>query len=144
MNVGEIMSKNVSTVKPEDSIQKAAEIMRRIDCGSTPVTEEGAVVGVITDRDIAIEAVAQGKGPDTPVKAVMFERVVTVKPDTDARAAADIMAKHQIRRLPVVDQGRLVGILAIGDLARHNIFVTESGKALSEISEPSRSSNAVH
>ncbi|AEJ39478.1 CBS domain containing protein [Sulfobacillus acidophilus TPY] len=144
MKVSEIMTKNVSTVSPGDTIQKAAQIMQQVDCGSTPVTDGGKVVGVVTDRDITIKAVASGKGPETPVKSVMFDRVVTVKPDTDAREAANIMADNQIRRLPVVDaQGKLVGILAIADLARVNIFVSESGKALSEISEPSRRSNAV-
>jgi CBS domain-containing protein len=117
--------------------------MKRIDCGSTPVTDAGQVVGVVTDRDIAINAVAEGKSPTTPVSQVMFERVVTIPSSTDAREAANIMAKHQVRRLPVVDQGRLVGILAIGDLARVNIFVSESGQALSDISEPTQRSNAV-
>lgn len=144
MNVRDIMSQNVSTVQAGDTLQKAAAIMRRLDCGSTPVVEGEKVVGVVTDRDIAVGAVAEGKGPETPVRTVMFDRVVTVGPNTDAREAAALMAKHQVRRLPVVEQGKLVGILAIGDLARHNIFVTESGQALSEISEPSRQSNAVH
>ncbi|MHB1611195.1 MAG: CBS domain-containing protein [Sulfobacillus sp.] len=143
MKVSEVMAKKVSTVSPSDSIQKAAQIMQQVDCGSTPVIEGDKVVGVVTDRDIAIKAVATGKSFDTPVKSVMFSHVVTCTPDTDARDAANKMAEHQVRRLPVVDHGKLVGILAIADLARVNIFTNESGQALSEISEPSRHSNAI-
>ncbi len=143
MKVSEIMTKNVSTVSPTDSIQKAAQIMEKVNCGSTPVVEGGKVVGVVTDRDITIQAIAEGKGPDTPVKVVMFDNVVTCAPSSDARDSANKMAEHQVRRLPVIDNGKLVGIIAIADLARVNIFTNESGQALSEISEPSRHSNAV-
>ncbi|WP_053958548.1 CBS domain-containing protein [Sulfobacillus thermosulfidooxidans] len=144
MKVSEIMTKKVFTVSPSDSIQKAAELMKKVDCGSLPVLENDKVAAVVTDRDITIRAVAEGKGPDTPVKSVMFSKVVTISPDADAKEAANMMADHQIRRLPVVENGKLVGILAIADLARVNIFVTESGQALSEISEPSHQSNAIH
>lgn len=143
MQVREIMTKKVSTVSSKDSIQKAAKIMQDIDCGSTPVVEGPKVTGMVTDRDITLKAVAHGKGPDTPIQDVMVKKVVTCSPDTDAREAANLMAKHQVRRLPVVDQEKLVGILAIGDLARVHIFVSESGHALSEISEPSQRPNAV-
>ncbi len=143
MQVREIMTKKVSTVSPKDSVQKAAKIMQDIDCGSTPVVDGSLVKGIITDRDIALKVVAHGKGPDTPIRDVMMNKVVTCTPDTDARDAANIMAKHQVRRLPIVEQDKLVGILAIGDLARVHIFVSESGHALSEISEPSTRSNSV-
>lgn len=144
MRVKEIMTHKVFTTAPDDSIQKAAQIMQKIDCGSTPVADGDRVVGMITDRDITVKAIAQGKGADTPVKSVMVKNVVSCQPDTDAREAANLMAEHQVRRLPVIDDGKLVGILAIGDLARVNIFVSESGKALSEISEPNRQSKAMH
>lgn len=143
VKVSEIMSKSVKSVSPDDSIQKAAQIMKEVDCGSVPVTEGMRVAGILTDRDIAIEAVAAGKGPETPLKAFMTKTVITVKPDTDARQAANMMAENQVRRLPVVENDKLVGILAIADLARVNIFVSESGQALSEISEPNRRPNAV-
>ncbi len=143
MQVQEIMTKKVSTVSSKDSIQKAAKIMQDIDCGSTPVVEGSKVTGMVTDRDITLKAVAQGKGPDTAIQDVMVKKVITCNPDTDAREAANLMAKHQVRRLPVVEQEKLVGILAIGDLARVHIFVSESGHALSEISEPSQRPNAV-
>ncbi len=143
VNVSEIMTKSVKTVSPTDSVQKAAAIMKEVDCGSVPVTEGGRVVGMLTDRDIAVKVVAEGKNSDTPVKAPMTHEVVTIAPATDARKAANTMAENQVRRLPVVENQKLVGILAIADLARVNIFVSESGHALSEISEPNRQSNAV-
>jgi CBS domain-containing protein len=143
MQVKEIMTKSVKTVSPSDSVKKAAQIMEEVNCGSVPVTEGDRVVGMLTDRDITIKAVARGQGSDTPVKNCMSGTVVTIKPDADAREAANMMADNQVRRLPVVDNQKLVGILAIADLARVNIYVSESGKALSEISEPSRQANAV-
>ncbi len=143
MQVREIMTKKVSTVSPQDSIQKAAKIMQDIDCGSTPVVEGSHVTGIVTDRDITLKAIAHGKGPQTPVQDVMAKKVVTCSPDTDAREAANLMAKNQVRRLPIVEHEKLVGILAIGDLARVHIFVSESGHALSDISEPTTRPNSV-
>ncbi len=143
MRVSEIMTVAVKTVSPSDTVQKAAEIMKQIDCGSVPVTDNGQVEGMITDRDIAIGATAEGKGANFPVKSCMSKPVVTVSRETDAREAADIMADHQVRRLPVVENGKLVGILAIADLVRVNIFVHESGQTLKEISEPTGRSSMV-
>ena len=143
MNVQDIMTKNVQSVTPTDPVKKAAQIMKTVDCGSVPVTDQGRVVGVLTDRDIVIHVVAENQGPDTQVEQCMTKPVVTVGPDTDAREAAEMMASNQVRRLPVVDNGKLAGILAIADLARVHIFVSESGAALSQISEPNRHSNAV-
>lgn len=144
MQVREIMSSEVKTVSPTDTVKKAAQIMRDIDCGSVPVVDGGKIVGILTDRDIVVTHIAEGKSPDSAVKECMTENVVTVRPETEAQAAADLMADNQVRRLPVVDHGKLVGILAIADLARKHIYVSESGKALSEISEPNKSANAVH
>ncbi len=143
MKIKDIMTSKVSTVSPSDSIEHAAQIMKKMHCGSTPVVEGSKVTGIITDRDISIKAVADGKGPNTPVKDIMFTPVVTCSPETDAREAADMMADKQIRRLPVTDQGKLVGIVAIGDLARVDIFAHESGHALGDISQPSQRPNAV-
>ena len=143
MRVSEIMTDSVKTVSPSDTIQQAAGIMKQIDCGSVPVADNGQVVGMITDRDIVIQAVAEGKGANFPVKTSMSRPVVTISRDTDAREAADVMADHQVRRLPVVENGKLVGILAIADLARVNIFVRESGQALKEISEPTARTGAI-
>ncbi len=143
MQVREIMTREVKTVSPSETIQKAAEIMKSVDCGSVPVVDGSRVTGMLTDRDIVISAVAGGKPSSTPVKECMTDTVVSISPEKEAQSAANLMADNQVRRLPVVENGKLVGIVAIADLARKNIYVSESGKALSDISEPSRHSNSV-
>ncbi|MBX5437577.1 MAG: CBS domain-containing protein [Alicyclobacillaceae bacterium] len=144
MKVKDMMTSNVSFVQPSDSIQKAAQIMQSINCGSVPVCENNKVVGIVTDRDIVLKAIAAGKTNAT-VQECMTTNVVTCTPETDAHEAADLMARHQIRRLPVVDSsGKLCGICAIGDLATVDIHVNEAGDALSRISEPTRGAAAVH
>ena len=143
MQVREIMTRAVKTVSPSDTIQKAAEIMKSVDCGSVPVTDGERVTGMLTDRDIVVTAIAKGKSPSTPVKECMTNTVVSIPPEKDAQSAANMMADNQVRRLPVVENGKLVGIIAIADLARKNIYVSESGQALSDISEPSQRSNSI-
>lgn len=139
------MTKDVSCVKETDSVQRAAQVMEQVNCGSVPVCDSSQkVVGVITDRDIVISAVAKGSNNAT-CGDCMSRQVVTCQPDTDAHEAADLMAQHQIRRLPVVDSsGKLCGICSIGDLATVDIHINEAGDALSKISAPSAGSNAVH
>jgi CBS-domain-containing membrane protein len=144
VKVQDMMSSNVSWVQTSDTIQKAAQIMQSLNVGSVPVCENKRVVGICTDRDIALKAVAQGKSASTPVTECMSTQVVTCTPDTDAHEAADLMARHQIRRLPVCDaSGNLVGMCAIGDLATVDIHVNEAGDALSRISQPT-SQNSYH
>lgn len=136
MQVKDLMTSPVESVTAQETVQRAAEIMKRIDCGGVPVVSGEKLVGIITDRDITIDVTAQGKGAATPIKEAMSSNLVAVEPNTDARSAANLMAQHQVRRLPVTEEGKLVGILAIADLARKNIFVSESGHALSDISRP--------
>ncbi|KGR90327.1 hypothetical protein CD30_12210 [Ureibacillus massiliensis 4400831 = CIP 108448 = CCUG 49529] len=134
--VSEIMTKKIRICSPHDSLTTAAQIMRDINCGSVPVCEGNKVVGMITDRDIVINCVAEGKDSNkVHCHDCMTTDVVTCSPDTDIHECAQMMAKHQIRRIPVVQNGDIVGIIAIGDLAKENIFVNEAGEALSEISE---------
>jgi len=117
--------------------------MKRENCGSIPVCENRRVVGIVTDRDIVLKAVAQGKC-DARVEDCMTKAVVTGRPDMDAHEAADLMAQHQIRRLPIVDErGDLCGILSIGDLATVDIHVNEAGAALSKISAPTEAQNNI-
>lgn len=139
------MTKDVSCVKESDSIQRAAQIMEQVNCGSVPVCDDNQkVVGMITDRDIVVQAIAKGSN-SANCGDCMTRQVVTGKPDTDAHEAADLMAQHQIRRLPVVDtSGRLCGICSIGDLATVDIHINEAGDALSKISEPTSGPNAIH
>jgi CBS domain-containing protein len=139
MKLRELMTNNVHTCSPQDTIVQAAKKMRSIDVGIIPVVEGDKLVGVITDRDIILNAVAEGKDVNTTrVENSMTGSVVTGTPDMDAHEASDLMAEHQIRRLPVVENGRLVGIVAIGDLATISIHENEAGHALSQISEPSQ------
>jgi len=135
--VKDVMTSNIRVCAPHDSITTAAQIMRDVDCGSVPVCEGKKVVGVITDRDIVINVIADGKdASQVHCHDCMTTDVVTCSSTTDVHEAARLMAQHQIRRIPVVDNGELVGICAIGDLAKENIYVNEAGAALSEISEP--------
>lgn len=137
--VSDIMTKNVKVCTPQESIVAAAKIMRDIECGSVPVCEGKKVVGMITDRDIVIQAVADGKDTNkVHIQDCMTSDVVSCSSNTDIHECARLMSQHQIRRIPIVDQGELVGICAIGDLAKENIFVNEAGSALSDISESSR------
>ncbi|WP_333870678.1 CBS domain-containing protein [Desulforamulus putei] len=134
----DIMTQNVATVTPQQTVQEAAQLMSQYNVGSVPVVENGKCVGIVTDRDIALRAVSQGQDPaTTKVQTVMTTGVVTGTPQMDVHEAANLMAQRQIRRLPVVENGQLAGIVALGDLATQNIYQNEAGQALSSISEPS-------
>src|ERR671933_1576129 len=115
MRVSEAMTHDVRVASPDQSIREAARIMAEIDAGVLPVGEGDRLVGMVTDRDIAVRAVAEGKGPDTPVREVMTPEVRYVSEDESLRDAADSMAREQVRRLPVVNRDkRLVGIISLG------------------------------
>jgi CBS domain-containing protein len=136
--VSEVMSTDVQTISPDDTIEEAAQEMRDGDFGLVPVVEDEQLVGVMTDRDIAIRAVAEGKDPSTPVGEVMSEGVVWVNEDDSIEDAARIMSEHQIRRLPVVDsEQHLVGIVSLGDFAVDSSEIEPVVEALSDISRPS-------
>ena len=118
MHVSEAMSTDVRIANPNQSIRDAAAIMARIDAGALPVGENDRLVGMITDRDIAVRAVAAGKGADTPVRDVMSEDVKYCFEDEDMDQVAQNMADIKVRRLPVLNRNkRLVGIVSLGDLA---------------------------
>lgn len=134
MKVKQIMTTDVSTVQPNDTVTKAASLMGQLNIGSVPVTDNNRVVGIVTDRDIVLRGVAKGEDANLKISEVMTTDVKWVTSDTDIHTVADIMAENQIRRLPVVDNNALVGIVAIGDLAVENIFENEAGEALHTIS----------
>lgn len=143
MKLQQIMTTNVECCCGTDSIQKAAQAMKNYNCGSIPVCDNKKVIGVVTDRDIVLKAVAKGK-MDCRVEECMTNQVVTATPETDAHEAADLMAQHQIRRLPVVNtSGELCGIVSIGDLATVDIHINEAGDALSKISTRTEAQNNV-
>ena len=141
--VREIMTKDCVTVTPQDTIVNAAMKMRDLDIGFIPVVEGRRLVGVITDRDIVIRCVAEKKPDTTKVSEVVSQNLVTVTPDTTVDEAAKLMAREQIRRLPVVENGNLVGVVALGDLAVRKMHDEKAGKALSEISESEKTLSGV-
>jgi CBS domain-containing protein len=136
MQVSEAMSTQVRIASPDQSIREAARIMAEIDAGVLPVGENDRLVGMITDRDIAVRAVARGLGPDTPVREVMSAEVRYCFDDEDIEDAAQTMADIKVRRLPVLNRSkRLVGIVSLGDIAMVD-GPDAAGDALCDISEP--------
>jgi CBS domain-containing protein len=136
MKVRELMTSDPATVGPADPVAKAATLMREEDCGAIPVVRDGKLVGIVTDRDITIRAVAEGRDPKTlKVSEIMSADPITVTPDADGDEASRMMAEFQVRRLPVVEDGRLLGILVTAQLARRENSA-EMGDTLKEISEP--------
>jgi CBS domain-containing protein len=136
MLVSELMSNSVITISPDEPASLAARLLYRHNIGSIPVcTDDGKLKGVVTDRDIVLRCVAAENDPETtPVREIMTRGLVTVSPKDDIREAARQMAESQVRRLPVVESGKLVGYLSIGDLAKTHMYDMEASKALSEIS----------
>ena len=135
MNIREVMTRNPRTVSPNDTIQNAARIMRDEDTGAVPVVENGRPIGIVTDRDIVIRAVADGNQLNRPVKDIVTGTVVSASPDMSTREANELMSEHQIRRLTVVENERLVGIVSIGDLAVKEGKDSRTGDTLQSISE---------
>jgi CBS domain-containing protein len=136
MKVKELMTPNPTVVKPEDTVAQAATLMKQEDCGALPVMTNGKLGGMITDRDIVIRAIAAGKDPKaTKVSEVMTADPVTISPDASDDEAEKLMAKSQVRRLPVVENGKLVGILVTAQLARRG-NTNELGETIRGISEP--------
>lgn len=136
MKVSDVMSRDVQLTSPTQTIRNAAKIMAKIDAGILPVGENDRLIGMITDRDIAIRAVAEGKAPTTKVRDVMSEEVLYCYDDQDLDEVAQNMSATKVRRLPVVNrEKRLVGIISLGDLARNEDTGT-TGQTISHICEP--------
>lgn len=135
MKVSQAMTQDVRLTSPEQSIREAAHLMAEIDAGVLPVGENDRLVGMITDRDIAVRAVANGKSPDTKVREVMSDEVLYCFEDEDLDDVAKNMSDVKVRRLPVLNRDkRLVGIISFGDLARNENAKT-TGRTIAEISE---------
>ena len=137
MKVSEVMTTEVESVQLNSTLEEVASIMKVENVGAVPVVDEDDdLVGIITDRDIVVRCVADGKSPaDTNVEEVLSHELETIEPDADIEEAARLMADKQIRRLPVCEDGELVGMLSIGDLAVKTPQVHASGEALREISQ---------
>jgi CBS domain-containing protein len=137
MKVAQVMTKDIRLANPDQTIREAARMMSEDDVGALPVAENDRLVGMITDRDIAIRAVAEGKGPDEKIKQVMTEQVKYCFEDEDLRDVATNMADIQMRRLPVMNRDkRLVGIVSLGDLATARGATTQAQHALRGVSQP--------
>lgn len=135
MKVRDAMSRDVYVANPQHSIKEVARVMADIDCGVVPVGENDKLVGMVTDRDIAVRAVAHDKGPDTRVEEVMTCEVRYCYDDEDLEHVTHNMGDQQVRRLPVVDRDkRLVGIISLGDVAMTDS--SETSEALTGISRP--------
>lgn len=140
MKIKDIMTKSVVSLNVNDSIERAAELMKEYNIGSVPVCDANRVVGIITDRDIAIRSSAQGQNSKTKiVREVMSSNPVTASTDMDVSDASRIMSEKQIRRLPIVENGNLVGVVALGDLAVEPKCGNEAEAALSSISDTGKS-----
>ena len=136
MKVREVMTRDVQTVQPDQPVREAASFMLSADAGSIPVTDGSRLIGMITDRDIAVRGVAKGLGPDTPVRELMTSECVCARDDDDISDAASKMSEAQVRRLPVIDeQKQLCGIVSLGDLSRETDNDT-AGQALEGVSQP--------
>lgn len=145
MFVRDLMNPSVVSITPEESAALAARLLSRHDLGSLPVCgQSGKLMGIVTDRDIITRCVAAGEDPSrVPVQDIMSRSPVTVSPSDDVHAAARQMAARQVRRLPVVEAGKVVGMVSLGDLARNRRCDTEAAEALCDISaNPKRRKNS--
>ncbi|WP_144513642.1 CBS domain-containing protein [Bacillus sp. FJAT-22090] len=134
MNVKDVMSREVVTCNPQDYVNEVADQMRTLDIGCLPVVSNKKLVGMITDRDIVTRSVA--KDVRSKVEDVMTKSVISVSPDDTTADASIVMARNQVRRLPVMDNGLLVGFVSLADLAFPFPHVQEISNALESISEP--------
>jgi CBS domain-containing protein len=137
LQLKDVMSRDVRVIRPDDTIMDAARCMRDGDFGMMPVAEKDRMVGAISDRDITVNAVARGLDPRTAVRKVMTNNMFWAYDDDPVERAAELMAQHQVRRLPIVDHDkRLVGVIALGDIAVDSDDNEPAAEALTEISKP--------
>jgi len=138
MQISEAMTPEVVSIAPGASLMEAARLMRGLDVGPLPVSDQGRLVGVVTDRDITVRATAEGRDPrTTEVREVMTPRVVFCQENDEVQKVARLMQDKQLRRLLVVDgERRLVGIVSLGDLVLHTGNDVLAGKTLGKVSEP--------
>jgi len=135
MDVREVMTPNPRTCQANSTIRDAAILMRDEDAGAIPVVEGGRVIGMVTDRDIVVRCIAGGGNVDGLLREICSGDVICAKPDMSTAEAAELMADHQIRRLPVVEDDKLVGIVSLGDLAVKTGKDRKMGDTLENISE---------
>ena len=137
MQVRDLMSSSVVSIAPDESVALAARLLSRHNIGSLPVCgADGRLRGIVTDRDIVLRCVAAEENPaNTPVREIMSYNCAVVSPEDDPREAARMMAAAQVRRLPVTEEGKVVGMISLGDLALSQAYDMEACKALADISD---------
>jgi CBS domain-containing protein len=136
MQIKDVMSKKIASVAPHDPTEKAAKLMDEYDVGSIPVCDGNKVVGIITDRDIVLRCVSQNKDLKQPVNTFMTANPITAAPTMDVKDAAKMMSEKKIRRLPIVENNSLVGMVSLGDIAVEPKTTDKAGDALKDISYP--------
>lgn len=135
MKVRDIMSKDVACLRSDDSIERAAQLMKQYNCGSIPVCTQDKLIGIVTDRDIALRSVASGEDVTAQrVGDIMTDSVVFANPELDVNDAARLMSERQIRRLPIVENNSLIGIVALGDISLEPACQDSAEDALKNIS----------
>ena len=140
MLIKDIMSNDIVSLNSEDSIERAAQMMKQFDVGAIPVCNQEKLVGMVTDRDITLKSVAAGaNGNQQKIRDVMTSNPVTGSPDMDIHDAARIMSEQQIRRLPIIQNNNLVGIVSLGDISVEPTLQDNAEEALKNISEPTKS-----
>ncbi|WP_309660916.1 CBS domain-containing protein [Sphingomonas sp.] len=138
MKIKDIMSKSVDSIDSTNTIADAARRMAENDLGALPILSDGKLVGIVTDRDIAVRGVAAGISTDAPVRRVMSENVDTCSPEDSIETVLALMSREQIRRMPVCNgRDEVVGMVALADLAKHDPDKKEVTEALADICEPS-------
>ncbi|OEH94352.1 CBS domain-containing protein [Bacillus solimangrovi] len=136
-SIRNLMSSNVVTIDAQQSVQEAAQLMSQHNIGVLPVTQNGQVCGMITDRDITLRDTAKGQGGNEPVSQVMTNNVVQATPDMDVNQVSQLMSQNQIRRIPVVENGQVVGMFSLGDMATNEQTDHQAEETLTNISKPS-------
>lgn len=140
MKVKDIMSKDIASLRSDDSIERAAQLMKQYNCGSIPVCTQDKLIGIVTDRDIAVRSVASGQDiTQQRVGDIMTDNVVFGNPEMEVTDAARLMSDRQIRRLPIVKDNSLIGIVALGDISLEPKYQDSAEDALKNISEPGTS-----
>ncbi len=134
MKLRELMTDHVVSIHPEETVAVAARTLAHYNVGVLPVCREGMLCGVVTDRDLVTRCLASNRAPEkTRVQEVMTAQVVSVEPDMEAGVAAQLMGRRQVRRLPVVEKGRLCGMVSLGDLAKQEQTNPDAADALGDI-----------
>jgi len=142
MKVRDVMTSDIAIASPDTTLEEIATMMKSEDAGAIPILEDDELLGIITDRDIVIRCIAEGEDPaELTADDILSESPEVVEPDTDAEDALEIMGRHKVRRLPVVEDGALVGMVSLGDLAVKRGDLKDTGEALKDVSQgvkPSR------